>query len=48
MWHEAKAKELQERKLVQDLYRDLVGQVNANERSRRVRFGRGGSVPVAF
>lgn len=38
MWQEAKKKELQERKLVRDLYRDLIGQVNTNEHSKKVGF----------
>eukprot|EP00066_Takifugu_rubripes_P025840 XP_011615106.1 PREDICTED: ankyrin repeat domain-containing protein 53 [Takifugu rubripes] len=35
MWQEAKKKELQERKLVWDLHRDLTRQVNMNERSKK-------------
>lgn len=46
MWQEAKKKELQERKLVRDLYRDLVGQVKMNERSKKVSFTCGRSVPI--
>lgn len=38
MWQEAKNKELQERKLVQNIYRDLIGQVNMNEGSKKVSF----------
>lgn len=48
MWQEAKKKELQERKLVWDLHRDLTRQVNMNERSKKVSFTRGGSVPILF
>lgn len=38
MWQEVKKKELRERKLVRDLYRDLIEQVIMNERSKKVSF----------
>lgn len=36
MWQEDKKKEMQERKLVQSLYRDLVGKAKLNELSKKV------------
>lgn len=36
MWQEDKKKELQERKLVQALYRDLVGMAKQNELNKKV------------
>lgn len=48
MWQEAKKKELQERKLVQNLYRDLIGQVDMNERHKKVSFACGGNVAIFF
>lgn len=36
MWQEDKKKEMQERKLVQNLYRDLVGKAKLNELSKKV------------
>lgn len=44
MWQEAKKKELWERKLIGDLYRDLIGQFHLNERSKKVV----GSVAISF
>lgn len=38
MWQEAKKKEWQERKLVGDLYSDLIGQVNMNDCSKKVSY----------
>lgn len=48
MWQEAKKKELQERMLVQDLYRDLIGQVDMNKCRKKVSFACGGNVAILF
>lgn len=36
MWQEDKKKEMQERKFVQSLYRDLVGKAKLNELNKKV------------